>query len=45
VATQEQPFAMQLINAYTLKLEEVWDENVKEYAILSYRWEDGEVSF
>jgi Heterokaryon incompatibility protein (HET) len=36
---------MRLTNAHTLKLEEVWDENVKEYAILSHRWEDGEVSF
>lgn len=36
---------MWLIDAHTLKLEEVWDENVKEYAILSHRWEDGEVSF
>lgn len=36
---------MWLINAHTLQLEEVWGENVKEYAILSHRWEDGEVSF
>lgn len=36
---------MWLINAHTLKLEEVWGESVKEYAILSHRWEDGEVSF
>ena len=36
---------MRLINAHHLKLEEVRDENVKEYAILSHRWEDGEVSF
>ena len=36
---------MWLIDAHNLKLEEVWDENVKEYAILSHRWEDGEVSF
>jgi hypothetical protein len=36
---------MWLINARTLKLEEVWGESVKEYAILSHRWEDGEVSF
>ncbi|OCL13228.1 HET-domain-containing protein, partial [Glonium stellatum] len=36
---------MRLINARTLKLEEVWDENVKKYAILSHRWEDGEVTF
>ena len=36
---------MRLINARTLKLEEVEDETEKEYAILSHRWQDGEVSF
>ena len=36
---------MRLINAHTRKLEEVWDENVKKYAILSHRWENGEVSY
>ena len=36
---------MRLINAHTLKLEEFWDETSKEYAILSHRWEGGEVSF
>jgi Heterokaryon incompatibility protein (HET) len=36
---------MRLINVETLKLEEVWDETVKKYAILSHRWEGGEVSF
>ncbi|KAL9003408.1 MAG: hypothetical protein Q9188_003713 [Gyalolechia gomerana] len=36
---------MWLINVRTLKLEEVWDKTVKEYAILSHRWEEDEVSF
>ena len=36
---------MRLINARTLKLEEVEDETEKEYTILSHRWQDGEVSF
>lgn len=36
---------MRLINTHTLKLEEVKDESVKKYAILSHRWEDGEVGF
>ncbi|KFY05904.1 hypothetical protein V492_08238, partial [Pseudogymnoascus sp. VKM F-4246] len=36
---------MWLINSKTLELEEIWDEIEKEYAILSHRWEDGEVSF
>ncbi|KFY35940.1 hypothetical protein V494_05464, partial [Pseudogymnoascus sp. VKM F-4513 (FW-928)] len=36
---------MWLINAKTLKLEEIWGETEKEYGILSHRWEDGEVSF
>ena len=36
---------MRLINAHTLKLEEVWDETVEQYAILSHRWENAEVSF
>ncbi|KAL8994767.1 MAG: hypothetical protein Q9169_005351 [Polycauliona sp. 2 TL-2023] len=35
---------MWLINAKTLKLEEVWGETVKSYAILSHRWEEEEVS-
>ena len=35
---------MRLINTLSLELEEVWDENVKEYAILSHRWEDEEVT-
>ena len=30
---------------YNLKPKEVWSERAKEYAILSHRWEDGEVSF
>lgn len=36
---------MRLINATTLELEELWEETEKQYAILSHRWEDGEVSF
>ena len=36
---------MRLINAYTLELEEFPDERGTKYAILSHRWEDGEVSF
>ena len=36
---------MWLINAQTLRLEEVWDERKARYAILSHRWEDEEVSF
>ena len=36
---------MRLINARTLKLEEVLDEKAKTYVILSHRWEDYEVTF
>ncbi|MCJ1325035.1 hypothetical protein MMC10_001697 [Thelotrema lepadinum] len=36
---------MRLIEAKTLKLVEVLGENVKEYAILSHRWGEQEVSF
>ncbi|KAI4232925.1 MAG: hypothetical protein L6R40_007247 [Gallowayella cf. fulva] len=36
---------MWLINVLTLKLEEFWGERIPEYAILSHRWEDEEVSF
>ena len=36
---------MRLINAETLKLEEVADETTVQYAILSHRWEEEEVSF
>lgn len=36
---------MRLINANTIELEEFWGEIDKPYAILSHRWEDGEVSF
>ena len=45
MAALERSLAMRLINVYTLKLEELWDENVKDYAILSHRCEDGEASF
>ena len=36
---------MWLINAHTWKLEDVWSEEVKTYAILSHRWPEEEVSF
>ena len=36
---------MRLVNTFSLKLEDVWDENEKDYAILSHRWEDEEVTF
>ena len=36
---------MYLINAYTFRLEEFFDERKPKYAILSHRWEDGEISF
>ena len=45
MATLEQTLVMWLIDAHTLKLENVWDETKREYAILSHRWEDDEVSF
>ncbi|KAL8881413.1 MAG: hypothetical protein Q9198_001384 [Flavoplaca austrocitrina] len=36
---------MWLINTHTWRLEEVWSEEVKTYAILSHRWQEEEVSF
>lgn len=36
---------MRLLNAHTRKLEEFADETEVEYAILSHRWEDEEVTF
>lgn len=36
---------MWLINVHTFKLEEFSSETVKQYAILSHRWEGDEVSF
>jgi Heterokaryon incompatibility protein (HET) len=36
---------MYLINTHTYRLEEFLDETVKQYAILSHRWGDNEVSF
>lgn len=36
---------MRLINVNSLELEDVWDEKVKKYAILSHRWENEEVTF
>ena len=36
---------MRLINTHNLKLEEFPDERGLEYAILSHRWEEGEVTF
>lgn len=35
---------MRLINTTTFELQEFFD-NIPHYAILSHRWEDGEVSF
>ena len=34
---------MRLIDADTLRLEEIWVQSKSEYAILSHRWEDDEV--
>lgn len=36
---------MRLLNTTTLELHEFFDAKIPEYAILSHRWEDGEVSF
>ncbi|KAL8664743.1 MAG: hypothetical protein Q9168_007842 [Polycauliona sp. 1 TL-2023] len=36
---------MWLINVHTTQLEEVWDEEVKAYAILSHRWQQDEITF
>ncbi|KAL5319100.1 hypothetical protein ACEPPN_014170 [Leptodophora sp. 'Broadleaf-Isolate-01'] len=36
---------MWLINSTSLKLEEFFDDNIPPYAILSHRWQAGEVSF
>ena len=36
---------MRLISVDTLTQVEVWDEKAVEYAILSHRWGDEEVSF
>ncbi|KAL7942592.1 heterokaryon incompatibility domain-containing protein [Trichoderma barbatum] len=36
---------MRLINAQTLDIEEFFDLQVPEYAILSHTWADGEISF
>jgi hypothetical protein len=36
---------MRLLNTTTLELHEFFDANIPSYAILSHRWEDGEVSF
>lgn len=35
---------MRLLNAATFGLEEFFDDNLPDYAILSHRWQDGEVS-
>lgn len=35
---------MRLLNATTLDLEEFFNDNLPKYAILSHRWQDGEVS-
>ena len=36
---------MHFIKAHSLRLESFWDERAPEYAIISHRWEDEEVSF
>jgi hypothetical protein len=36
---------MRLLNTGTLKLQEFFDKEVPDYAILSHRWEDDEVSY
>jgi hypothetical protein len=36
---------MMLLNTSTIKMKEFQGENVPPYAILSHRWEKGEVSY
>jgi hypothetical protein len=36
---------MRLLNTTTLELHEFFGDNIPYYAILSHRWEDGEVTF
>lgn len=36
---------MKLINCRTYTLEEFWEDSVPEYAILSHRWEDEELTY
>jgi len=36
---------MRLINTSTFELHEFFDRQIPLYAILSHRWEDGEVTF
>ena len=36
---------MRLLNAHNHTLEEFWDDRTGRYAILSHRWQSGEVSF
>ena len=36
---------MRLLNTETLALQEFMDNDIPDYAILSHRWQDGEVSF
>jgi Heterokaryon incompatibility protein (HET) len=36
---------MRLINTTTLELHEFFDSNIPPYAILSHRWENGEINF
>lgn len=38
-------YEMRLINTATFELEEVWDDSVVDYAILSHRWRDQEISY
>jgi hypothetical protein len=35
---------MRLVNAKTLELEDFFDDNLPQYAILSHRWQDAEIS-
>lgn len=36
---------MKLVNCRTYALEEFWEDSVQQYAILSHRWEDGELTY
>jgi len=36
---------MRLLNTETLKLQEFFDEDISDYAILSHRWQNNEVSY
>lgn len=36
---------MRLLNTFTFELQEFVDHNIPEYAILSHRWEDEEITY